>query len=130
VSCAFYEFIPAMNVVSWRELSTFLSGHLCNSHLAWPYWQYWGEEYANTIATEDFATNGSSQKVFVDLLVGQCTRMSLPERMSKVLTEDLASVIPKDESIFAPECTSYTIDNGMIVHNTDLPAPIDLLSPQ
>lgn len=102
-----------MNVVSWRELSTFLSGHLCNTHLAWPYWQYWGEEYAATIATDDFAANGSSQKVFIDLLVGQCTRMSLPERMAEVLTQDLVSIIPPDESIFAPKCINYTMDKGI-----------------
>ena len=111
MSCALYEFIPAMNVVSWRQLSRFLSGHLANTHLQWPYWSYWGEEYAATVATQDFAANGNSQKVFVDLLISECTRLSLPERMKAVLDEDLASTVPADESVFSPRTSHYSISS-------------------
>ena len=104
-----YEFIPALNVVSWRQLSNFLSGHLCNTHLVWPYWSYWGEEHAAAVAADDIATTGNSQKEFIELLVAQCTRMSVPERMRAALTDDLARVVPNDESIFSPQCTSYVI---------------------
>mmetsp|Transcript_24976 Transcript_24976/g.36851 ORF Transcript_24976/g.36851 Transcript_24976/m.36851 type:complete len:1091 (+) Transcript_24976:65-3337(+) len=111
---ASYELIPALNVASWREMANYLSVHLANTHLAWPYWQYWGEEYSTIVSSEEFSVVGNSQKTFLDLLVGQCTRLSLPDRMHKAVGEGLTAVVPADESVFAPRCTHFAISTDGI----------------
>jgi hypothetical protein len=112
VFSAVYELIPALDVSTWRELSNTLAIHLSNTHLQWPYWQYWSEEYSTLIESSDYSTNGSSQTLFLELLIGQCTRLSLSERMMKTLPQAFHSVIPKDEFDYAPKCSHYILQSG------------------
>lgn len=107
-----YELIPALDVSAWREISNILAIHLSNTHLQWPYWEYWSEEYSSIVHTQDYLEAGSLQAVFLDLLIGQCTRLSLSERMMKVLPHRLHTVIPKDEYDYSPKCLHYVLQSG------------------
>lgn len=112
VTSAIYELIPALDVSSWRELSTYLSIHLANTNLQWPYWEYWSEEYTTITNSSDYTENGSLQRVFLELLIGQCSRLSLPERVAKVLPSTIHSIVPNSESEYSPNCLNYIIRSG------------------
>jgi hypothetical protein len=112
VFSAVYELIPALDVSTWREMSNTLAIHLSNTHLQWPYWQYWSEEYVSIIQSSDYSECGSSQTLFLELLIGQCTRLSLSERMIKTLPKAFQSVVPKDEFDYAPKCSHYILQSG------------------
>ena len=115
VGCnALFNLMPAMDVCAIRELSTLLSVYLTNKGRAWPYWSYWGEEYAEILAAED---NDNAQKIFLDMLLATLTRMSgydqIPgDRMRAVLPKSMHSAISADESRYTPDCPLYNVDGS------------------
>jgi hypothetical protein len=40
-----FMMIPEMDTACWHELSRWLSFHLVNSKLSWPYWELFDSEY-------------------------------------------------------------------------------------
>lgn len=96
--------IPALDTVSWRELSKYLSAHLLNTQLHWPLWQPWGEDYASAVELE---CNGD-QKLFLDLLLDRITRSSVPDKIKRVVSASMHSAIPESGlSSFAPSCPLF-----------------------
>ena len=74
-----YQLAPAMDTSAWKAITTWLSYHLANFKLSWPYWQYWSEEYTS----DDGSTAGAAQtndvsKVFIQDVVDKCARLSFP----------------------------------------------------
>lgn len=89
--------------------------HLSNTHLQWPFWQYWSDEYQAAIAPSDSLSNndnGNLQQLFLNLLIGQTTRLSLSERMMKILPSPLHAIIPKEEYDYSPKCSHYILQSG------------------
>ncbi len=97
-----FQLVPAMGTSSWRELTKFLTSHLLNTQLTWPLWTQWGEDYVNAIELECFG----DQKTFLDLLVNQLTRGSLPDRVMASIPESLHVAVPRDTSI-EPRCLMF-----------------------
>lgn len=89
------QLFPAMDSTSWRNITAWMSSHLANTKLAWPFWDYWSEEYAGS--AED-----SVHRAFIRLLVEQCSRalpaqrlrIALPDAIHKAILEDFS---PADE---------------------------------
>jgi hypothetical protein len=115
VISAVYELIPALDVSTWRELSHTLAIHLSNTHLQWPYWQYWSDEYSSLTASSSSNEDDHQnlQQLFLNLLIGQTTRLSLSERMMKVLPSPLHPLVPKEEYDYtSPKCSHYILQSG------------------
>jgi len=115
VGCnALFNLMPAMDLCSIRELSTLLSVYLTNKSRVWPYWSYWGDEYAEILAAED---HDNAQKIFLDMLVATLTRQSgydqkPGDRMRAALPKPMHSAISPDESHYTPECALYIVDKA------------------
>jgi hypothetical protein len=115
VGCnALFNLMPAMDVCAIRELATLLSVYLANKGRVWPYWSYWGEEYAEIVAAED---HDNAQKIFLDMLVETLTRtsgydQSPGDRMRKALPKTLHCAITADESRYTPVCALFEVDQA------------------
>lgn len=114
VGCnALFNLMPAMDVTAIRELASLLSVYLTNKERAWPYWSYWGEEYAEIVAAEE---HDNAQKVFLEILLGNLTRSSgfdlkPGDRMREVLPKSLRAAITKDESRYSPQCSLFEVNS-------------------
>ena len=111
---ALFNLMPAMDVCAIRELSNLMSVYLSNKNRVWPYWTYWGDEYAEIVKAGE---NDNAQKLFLEILLGSLTRKSGFEsrpgdRMRTALPRSLHSAITADESLYRPDCKLYEIDNA------------------
>ncbi len=85
------QLFPAMDTVSWRTVSLWLSVHLTNTKLGWPYWEHWAADYAA-------ATEGDTHKSFIKILLEHCCRASLPGKIKSALPTALHDAIVEDFS--------------------------------
>jgi hypothetical protein len=100
------QLIPAMDSSAWRSVAGWLSAHLSNTKLAWPYWDYWCSEYASS--GED-----SVHRSFMALLVEQCTLASLPERLRNALPTSVHGAVPPSFSFAVPGVFSSASDDPL-----------------
>jgi hypothetical protein len=101
-----------LDISCWRELANYLAIHLSNTELQWPYWDYWSGDYSSIAQGSEFSENGSLQITFFDVLIGQCTRLSLPEKLMPLLPTQIHHVVPKSESEYTPHCVNYLLRTG------------------
>lgn len=48
------------------------------------------------------------------MLIGQCSRLSLPERVAKVLPNNIHSIIPSSESEYMPYYVNFSLESGKV----------------
>jgi hypothetical protein len=80
------QLFPAMDASAWRNVTRWLSSHLTNSKLAWPFWDYWTSDY--TAAEPD-----AVHRAFMGLLVEQCARAVSALRLRSALPEGVHGAI-------------------------------------
>jgi hypothetical protein len=56
--------------------------------------------------------NGNLQQLFLKLLIGQTTRLSLSERLMKILPSPLHALVPKEEYDYSPKCSHFILQSG------------------
>ena len=103
-----YGLIPAMDVCSWRQLSEWLSFHLTNTKLAWPYWVHWAAEMDGEAASVE-----DNSKLFLAHVIDKCTRNMFPEKMKAVLPIQLHTLIPMTDCKF--NCPAFGECNTPLV---------------
>lgn len=96
------QLFPAMDTSAWRAVTRWLSCHLTNSKLAWPYWDYWASEYSE-------APTDGVHKAFMKLLVEQCSRAIPAQKLRAALPASLHDAIIED---FAPAASDMFGDSG------------------
>lgn len=84
-----YQQIAELDTSIVRELSRWLSFHLNNSQLIWPYWTYWAQELKT-------ASPGDASRSFLQMVVEKCARLGLPEKVRTALPKDMHHLIPAD----------------------------------
>lgn len=89
------QLFPAMDSSAWRNVTRWLSSHLTNTKLAWPFWDSWANEYAES-------ADDAVHKAFMNLLVEQCTSALSAQRLQSALPESIHCAIVSD---FTPACT-------------------------
>lgn len=83
------QMLPAMDTSSVRTVAAWLSAHLDNTKLAWPYWDYWCNDYVN-------ATKDAAHRNFINLILDHCTRSCSHKKMVSALPVSVHSAIPVD----------------------------------
>ena len=61
-----YNFLPEMDTNAARELSRWLTYHLVNTNMAWPYWEHW----ANDCQSGEIASTEGNCKLHRLSLIG------------------------------------------------------------
>ena len=87
------QLFPAMDTSAWRGIALWLSSHLTNTKLAWPYWEHWGTEYAS-------CESDSVHRAFMTDLVQHCERAVSSDRLRSALPASLHDAIHGE---FSPE---------------------------
>jgi hypothetical protein len=77
-----------MDSLSWRAVNTWLAFHLTNTKLAWPYWDYWGQELPS------YGVH-SETRLFLRLLIHKCARAVVSDQLRAALPESLHSLAPQ-----------------------------------
>lgn len=107
------QLLPAMDSNSVKEMSSWLSSHLINTKLSWPYWQAWSEEYSSTTSPQD-----SVHKTFIRMLLEKCSRVTDEQKLKTSLPVSLHDAIlspfvPKTDPIFV-------INRDNMMNNKDM----------
>jgi hypothetical protein len=91
-----YQLGTDMDTGIWRILAQWLSFHLINTKLGWPYWNHWAEDFTlqNKVNTES--------KMFLDIVVGRCSRALLPDIVRSSLPQSMHCLIPNCNGPFCP----------------------------
>ena len=87
-----------MDTSAWRCVTRWLSSHLTNTKLAWPYWDYWANDYAD-------AAPDSVHVSFINLLIEHCSRAVPAQRLKNALPSAIQGAIldefsPNLDSVF------------------------------
>ena len=96
-----YRLVPAMDTGAWRELAQWITYHLVNFRLAWPYWTYWGQDYKPDSEDGDQVTRS-----FIKQVVDKTARLLFPERVRQHVPGDLYDCIPDCQKI-EPACPVF-----------------------
>ena len=102
-----YSMVPVLETSSWRQLCDFLSFHLNNFELTWPYWNYWVADY---MESNEF----DCTKLFLAFLIDKITRGAFPERMKASLPESLHALIPNTQ--MDPFCFAFKRGTSPSLH--------------
>ncbi len=97
-----YRLIPATDVSAWREITSWLSFHLANFGIGWPYWSYWANDFDP--ANED---SDEHTRQFIGLLVDKISRVQSVDTIKKVLPAEVHSAIPNLSKV-TPNCPFYS----------------------
>ena len=97
-----YNLLSEMDTCAARELARWLSYHLVNTKLAWPYWEHWAADCCGRNADDQ----GVAVKMFCACVLDHCTRNALPERVRASVPEELHVFLPVVSSSSAPTATS------------------------
>jgi hypothetical protein len=89
------QMLPELDCSACRELSRWLSFHLINTKLKWPYWLHWVTEYES-------AEENSSVRSFIRTVVDRCGRVTVPQQMKEALPSEFHALLPID---LAPKCS-------------------------
>ena len=126
-----YQLAPAMDTLAWRSLTQWLSFHLVNFKLSWPYWQYWSQEYA--AVTEGAAGAGGQvndvSKAFIHEVVEKCARLSFPTAMKATLPAVLHPCMPVQEYLLTDTQTTSLNYSLLPVHRVHHPEDGSELTP-
>ena len=112
------QLVPAMDTSAWRSVAGWLSAHLSNTKLAWPYWDYWCSEYASS-------PPGSVQRSFMALLIEQCTLASTPDRLRNALPTSVHEAVPPQFSFAVPRAFTSPSDDPLSVVAAELKERVD-----
>ena len=97
-----YNLLSEMDTCAARELARWLSYHLVNTKLSWPYWEHWAADCCGRNAEDQ----GVAVKMFCACVLDHCTRNALPERVRASVPEELHVFIPVVSSSSAPTATT------------------------
>jgi hypothetical protein len=104
VSGVLVQILPAMDTSGLRTLAAWLSAHLDNTKLAWPYWDYWCNDYVSS-------TKDATHRYFMNLIFHHCTRSYSRKKMLPCLPVSVHSALPED---FVPASNDLlTATDGM-----------------
>ena len=90
-----FQVVVDMDTFVWRELANWLSFHLLNTKMQWPYWDFFVSEYNE-------AEPNSSVRGFCAWLVEKCGRSAVAESFRAAIPEGFHSLLPGDNT---PICT-------------------------
>ena len=99
-----YRLVPAMDTCAWREVAQWVTYHLVNFRLAWPYWAYWAQDFKPDSEDSDEVT-----RRFIRQVVDKTTRLLFPERVRQHIPGDLYDCIPDCQKI-EPQCPAFITD--------------------
>lgn len=82
------------------SLAQWVAFHLTNTKLAWPYWDYWSQEFTGTAGEEEVEEKDEDNvgKAFIRLVIEHCTLLSYPHAMKAALLAPLHTAIPNKDS--------------------------------
>jgi hypothetical protein len=98
------QMLPAMDTSGLRTVSAWLSAHLDNTKLAWPYWDYWCNDYVSS-------ENDATHRYFMNLIFHHCTRSYSHKKMLPCLPVSVHSALPGDVVPAANDL--FTATDGM-----------------
>lgn len=98
-----FQLLPELDGGAWRKLAKWLSFHLVNTQLRWPYWDIWAEE---------LQSGDSAVSSFLTSLLHDIGRAVIPEYFSAAVPQSLQPLwqvaLP-----FVPRCDAY--DNPSVL---------------
>lgn len=102
-----YQLMPSLDHSVLREYSTWLSFHLANTKLSWPYWDHWIEDLrpdqveAEGMSDEVVASldASSASGLFCRLIIDRLSRIFVPEVVRSSLPVSLHSWVPSSDQI-------------------------------
>jgi hypothetical protein len=99
-----FQFVNDLDAFCVKELANWLSFHLLNTRMAWPYWSFFVDEF-------NAATFNSPTRTFVALLIDKCGRAAVQESITKAVPEEFHWLLPQDAN---PRC--HYLAEGSLVH--------------
>ena len=87
----------------WRNYASWLSFHLLNTKLIWPYWVHWAEEYEASVDVT------SESKLLLKLVIDKCAHAMVPESVRQALPDELKELVVAERG---PYCSLFDPDNA------------------
>ena len=87
----------------WRNYASWLSFHLINTKLIWPYWVHWAEEYEASVDVT------SESKLLLKLVIDKCAHAMVPESVRQAVPDELKELVVAERG---PYCSLFDPDNA------------------
>ena len=87
----------------WRNYASWLSFHLVNTKLIWPYWVHWAEEYEASVDVT------SESKLLLKLVIDKCAHAMVPESVRQAVPDELKELVVAERG---PYCSLFDPDNA------------------
>lgn len=129
-----FQYGNELDTIVWRQLGSWLSFHLVNTKMSWPYWSHWADElqlFNSVVGAGGHQVSVSSGKdeedavascegaILIKLVLDRCARCMVREQIIQSLPVQVLQDVVPDLSL-GPQCSLLQAVGEMDVDNSEI----------